>query len=33
MNTAEGASKTAVESQRLNDLSIQLRQLLMQFKV
>ncbi len=33
MNTAEGAAKTAVESQRLNELSIQLRQLLMQFKV
>ncbi len=33
MNNAEGASKTAVESQRLNELSIQLRQLLMQFKV
>lgn len=33
MNAAEGASQTAVESQRLNDLSIQLRQLLMQFKV
>lgn len=33
MNTADGASKTAVESQRLNELSIQLRQLLMQFKV
>jgi methyl-accepting chemotaxis protein len=33
MNTAEGATKTAVESQRLNELSIKLRQLLMQFKV
>jgi methyl-accepting chemotaxis protein len=33
MNNAEGASKTAAESQRLNELSIQLRQLLMQFKV
>ncbi len=33
MNTAEGASKTAVESQRLSELSTQLRQLLMQFKV
>ena len=33
MNAAEGASQTAIESQRLNDLSIQLRQLLMQFKV
>ena len=33
MNTAEGASQTAIESQRLNELSIQLRQLLMQFKV
>lgn len=33
MNNAEGASKTAVESQRLNELSIQLRQLLGQFKV
>lgn len=33
MNAADGASKTAVESQRLNELSIQLRQLLMQFKV
>lgn len=33
MNTAEGASKTAIESQRLNQLSIQLRQLVGQFKV
>ena len=33
MNAAEGASQTATESQRLNELSIQLRQLLMQFKV
>lgn len=33
MNTAEGASKTATESQRLNQLSIQLRQLVGQFKV
>lgn len=33
MNNAEGASSTALESQRLNELSIQLRQLLMQFKV
>lgn len=33
MNTAEGASKTAQESQRLNQLSIQLRQLVGQFKV
>lgn len=33
MNTAEGASKTAQESQRLNQLSTQLRQLLGQFKV
>jgi methyl-accepting chemotaxis protein len=33
MNTAEGASKTALESQRLNQLSIQLRQLVGQFKV
>jgi methyl-accepting chemotaxis protein len=33
MNNAEGASKTAEESQRLNELSIQLRQLLAQFKV
>lgn len=33
MNTAEGASKTAMESQRLNQLSIQLRQLVGQFKV
>lgn len=33
MNAAEGASQTAAESQRLNELSIQLRQLLMQFKV
>jgi methyl-accepting chemotaxis protein len=33
MNTAEGASKTAHESQRLNQLSIQLRQLVGQFKV
>lgn len=33
MNTADGASKTAMESQRLNQLSIQLRQLLGQFKV
>ncbi|AQT59907.1 methyl-accepting chemotaxis protein [Cellvibrio sp. PSBB023] len=33
MNNADGASKTATESQRLNELSIQLRQLLAQFKV
>ena len=33
MHTAEGASRTAQESQRLNQLSIQLRQLLGQFKV
>lgn len=33
MDNAEGASKTAIESQRLNELSIQLRHLLMQFKV
>lgn len=33
MNTADGASKTAQESQRLNQLSIQLRQLVGQFKV
>ncbi|WP_049629803.1 methyl-accepting chemotaxis protein [Cellvibrio sp. pealriver] len=33
MNTAEGASKTAEQSQHLNELSIQLRQMLMQFKV
>lgn len=33
MNNAEGASKTAEESQRLNELSIELRQLLGQFKV
>lgn len=33
MNTLEGASKTAEESQRLNELSIQLRQLLGQFRV
>lgn len=33
MDTAMGASKTAEESQRLNELSIQLRQLLAQFKV
>lgn len=33
MNNAEGASKTAEESQHLNELSIQLRQLLAQFKV
>lgn len=33
MNTAEGASQTAEQSQHLNELSIQLRQMLMQFKV
>lgn len=33
MNTADGASKTAQESQRLNQLSTQLRQLLAQFKM
>ena len=33
MNNADGASKTATESQRLNELSIQLRQVLAQFKV
>ncbi|QEY15438.1 methyl-accepting chemotaxis protein [Cellvibrio sp. KY-GH-1] len=33
MNAAEGASKTAMESQRLNQLSTQLRQLVGQFKV
>lgn len=33
MNTAEGASKTAQESQRLNQLSVQLRQLVGQFRV
>ncbi|WP_331346849.1 methyl-accepting chemotaxis protein [Cellvibrio sp. UBA7661] len=33
MNTAEGASKTAEQSQHLNELSIQLRQMLTQFKV
>lgn len=33
MNTAEGAAQTATQSQRLNELSVQLRQLLGQFKV
>ena len=33
MNTAEGASLTAEQSQHLNQLSSQLRQMLMQFKV
>lgn len=33
MNNAEGAARTATESQRLNQLSIQLRQLVGQFKV
>ncbi len=33
MNTAEDASQTAIQSQRLNELSVRLRQLLSQFKV
>lgn len=33
MNTAQDASKTAQESQRLNELSVHLRQLMGQFKV